>query len=67
MLPQSSSPPAEQGQVAPQTLQLTPELVQKVAAKVYALMLADLKTERERRPLSAQERRTVSKGGRHGV
>jgi len=34
------------------TVGITPELVRQVTEKVYALLLADLKRERERMPLA---------------
>ncbi len=43
-MPERSAAPTE----APPTRTLTPELVRKVADKVYALLLADLQRERER-------------------
>ncbi|HUF39601.1 MAG TPA: hypothetical protein VMN57_13840 [Anaerolineales bacterium] len=36
---------------------LTPELVKKIADRVYALLLADLRRERERNRISPQRRR----------
>ncbi|MCB9076732.1 MAG: hypothetical protein H6631_04020 [Anaerolineaceae bacterium] len=49
------------GQAANEGEKLTPELVEVIAAKVYALMLRDLKIERERRrwPIN----RPFSRGG----
>jgi hypothetical protein len=46
------------------SVDITPELVEKVAAKVYALLLADLRTERERRTFSSQRVRDPG-GGRY--
>ncbi len=66
-VPSTASPPTGQGHPPAQPLQITPELVQKVAAKVYALMLAEIKIEHERRPQSAQDRRALTKGGRHAI
>jgi len=37
------------------SIQLTPELVEKITAKVYALMLADARIARERRHYSHQK------------
>ena len=47
------------------SIQLTPELVKKIAARVYALMLADIKIERERQHFSGQKTR-YPQGGQHG-
>jgi hypothetical protein len=35
------------------TIQLTPELVKKITERVYALILAEIKIDRERRRLSS--------------
>jgi len=43
-------------------VQLTPELVKKIASRVYALMQADIKIERERRRLSTQKRHNLIGG-----
>jgi hypothetical protein len=45
---------------------ITSELVEKVAAKVYTLLMTDLKIERERRAFSSQKTRNPG-GGRNGV
>jgi len=62
--PQSTatSQPAAQG--SPATI--TPDLVKKIAAKVYALLMADIVTERERYRYSSQKLRNRG-GGRYGV
>jgi hypothetical protein len=65
----SNSPPQGGNTSQPsknQPAAITPELVKKVAARVYALLLADLKTERERHPFSSQKLRKTG-GGRNGV
>ena len=67
-MPEAVPPPAE-SQAPPdqgRSLQITPELIKKIAARVYALMLADIKVERERRRLAPLKPRD-SNGGRHAV
>lgn len=41
----------------PESGALTPELVKKIADRVYALLLADLRRDRERKRFSPQRRR----------
>jgi len=67
-MPEAVPSPAEpQAQPEPgRPLQLTPELLKKIAARVYALMLADVKIERERRRIASIRLRN-SNGGRHAV
>ena len=60
--PAGTRAPSEQGQ----TLQLTPELVKKIADRVYELMLADAKIERERRRSASVKLRNPN-GGRHAI
>jgi hypothetical protein len=47
-------------------IQLTPELVKEIAARVYALMLAESRIERERRRLYARRLQNPD-GGRDGA
>jgi hypothetical protein len=62
----SQSPNTSQSSGQNRSVDITPELVEKVAAKVYALLLADLKIERERRTFSSQRVRDPG-GGRYDV
>ncbi len=67
-MPETTTPPAP-AQAQPASaggIQLTPELVMKIAARVYAMMLAELKLERERRRCSPQSLRSIN-GGRYGA
>jgi hypothetical protein len=56
--PASSSAPSQKSR----SIQLTPELVKKIADKVYALMLAEIKIERERRRSVSQPTPDSSRG-----
>lgn len=47
-------------------IELTPELVEKITARVYAMLLADARIERERLRLSNQKVPGFF-GGRHAV
>lgn len=57
---------AGQGQdahgVAPVTAGVTLELVREVTERVYALLLAELKRERERMPLTCERSRRLGEG-----
>jgi hypothetical protein len=63
-MPETVSPGANQPAALSESrsIQLTPELVKKIAERVYALMLADIKIDRERRRFSTQSTQE-SKGG----
>jgi hypothetical protein len=67
-MPEAVPSPAGQrdSQEPGRSLELTPELVKKIAARVYAMMLADIKIERERRRIISVRLRN-SNGGRHAV
>jgi len=49
-----------------QEITITPELVRKLAEKVYCLLLAEIKTERERRR-NFQEQTSATQGGRNVI
>ena len=67
-MPENNPPPAvSQSPPGPSSsIQLTPELVKKIAARVYVLLLADAQIERERRHFSPQKSHN-SDGGRYGA
>jgi len=60
--------PVDQGTPAQPSrrIELTPELIHKIAARVYAMLLADANIERERMRFSNQKAPGTS-GGRHAV
>ena len=60
--PIEGAAPAQQAR----TIQLTPELIQKITARVYAMLLADARIERERSRFSNQQTPGTN-GGRHAV
>jgi hypothetical protein len=60
--PVGSASPSPQGR----KIQLTPELIEKITARVYAMLMADARIERERLRLSTQKTPGTD-GGRHAV
>jgi hypothetical protein len=67
MLETNLPPPGSNDQPqAAGAIQLTDELIKKIANKVYALMMEDAKIGRERRHFSPQKS-FDSEGGRHGA
>jgi hypothetical protein len=64
-MPESVSTAADQTTSSQpgRSIQLTPDLVKKIADRVYALMQADLRIERERLRVKTQSTQEINHGG----